>query len=260
MPRPGVSSHDYRPPFSQTLVAQRKSVRSRKENSMNRLPYSLHVLVFLLLVIPAVAQTSKEDPPAQQATLGAMEAEIKQLRNERERLAALLSALDKRIEVLRAEAVRIHFEQDSKNGVRLIIASDTPSPATLRASTALGAKTLAIIPPGSTLIGTGIESYYWLVDYDGLHGYVPDPWVVQTPEVLQYKRSSRDLANQKTTNQEPQHLYHSNNSSGRGTTTSTRKPSSSRCCRVCRAGKACGNSCISRNKTCRSPPGCACNG
>ena len=33
-----------------------------------------------------------------------------------------------------------------------------------------------------------------------------------------------------------------------------------RCCRVCRTGKACGNSCIARNLTCRQPPGCACNG
>lgn len=32
------------------------------------------------------------------------------------------------------------------------------------------------------------------------------------------------------------------------------------CCKMCRTGKACGNSCISRNKTCHQPPGCACNG
>lgn len=32
------------------------------------------------------------------------------------------------------------------------------------------------------------------------------------------------------------------------------------CCRICRTGKACGNSCISRSYTCRRPPGCACNG
>lgn len=32
------------------------------------------------------------------------------------------------------------------------------------------------------------------------------------------------------------------------------------CCRVCRTGKACGNSCINRNYTCRQPPGCACDG
>jgi competence protein ComEC len=31
------------------------------------------------------------------------------------------------------------------------------------------------------------------------------------------------------------------------------------CCKVCSAGKACGNSCISRSYTCHQPPGCACD-
>ncbi len=31
------------------------------------------------------------------------------------------------------------------------------------------------------------------------------------------------------------------------------------CCKICRKGKACGNSCISRSYTCHKPPGCACN-
>ena len=31
------------------------------------------------------------------------------------------------------------------------------------------------------------------------------------------------------------------------------------CCRICKKGKACGNSCISRWKECHKPPGCACN-
>jgi hypothetical protein len=32
------------------------------------------------------------------------------------------------------------------------------------------------------------------------------------------------------------------------------------CCKICTTGKACGNSCISRNYTCHQPPGCACDG
>jgi len=32
------------------------------------------------------------------------------------------------------------------------------------------------------------------------------------------------------------------------------------CCRVCSAGKACGDSCINRDLTCNQPIGCACNG
>lgn len=32
-----------------------------------------------------------------------------------------------------------------------------------------------------------------------------------------------------------------------------------KCCRVCDAGQACGNSCISRSKQCHKGRGCACN-
>ena len=32
------------------------------------------------------------------------------------------------------------------------------------------------------------------------------------------------------------------------------------CCKVCRKGHACGNSCTSRRYTCRKPPGCDCDG
>lgn len=31
------------------------------------------------------------------------------------------------------------------------------------------------------------------------------------------------------------------------------------CCKICATGKACGNSCISRKKTCHKRRGCACN-
>jgi hypothetical protein len=32
------------------------------------------------------------------------------------------------------------------------------------------------------------------------------------------------------------------------------------CCKVCTVGKACGNTCISRDKTCHVGAGCACDG
>ena len=32
------------------------------------------------------------------------------------------------------------------------------------------------------------------------------------------------------------------------------------CCKICRKGKACGDSCIARDKDCHKPPGCACDG
>jgi len=31
------------------------------------------------------------------------------------------------------------------------------------------------------------------------------------------------------------------------------------CCKICRKGKACGDTCISRDRNCNEPPGCACN-
>jgi hypothetical protein len=33
-----------------------------------------------------------------------------------------------------------------------------------------------------------------------------------------------------------------------------------RCCKICRQGKACGDTCISRDKVCHVGPGCACDG
>lgn len=32
------------------------------------------------------------------------------------------------------------------------------------------------------------------------------------------------------------------------------------CCKVCKAGKACGDSCIARDKECHKGKGCACDG
>ncbi|CUH62685.1 hypothetical protein TG4357_00248 [Thalassovita gelatinovora] len=35
---------------------------------------------------------------------------------------------------------------------------------------------------------------------------------------------------------------------------------SASCCKTCRKGKACGNSCISKSKSCHKGGGCACDG
>jgi hypothetical protein len=37
-------------------------------------------------------------------------------------------------------------------------------------------------------------------------------------------------------------------------------PPAQSCCKICTVGKACGNTCISRDKTCHVGPGCACDG
>ncbi len=53
--------------------------------------------------------------------------------------------------------------------------------------------------------------------------------------------------------------YHCHNSGS-----SYRKPTSNQektaCCKICRKGKACGDSCISRKYTCYKASGCACDG
>jgi hypothetical protein len=37
-------------------------------------------------------------------------------------------------------------------------------------------------------------------------------------------------------------------------------PPAQSCCKICTVGKACGNTCISRSKTCHVGQGCACDG
>ena len=37
-------------------------------------------------------------------------------------------------------------------------------------------------------------------------------------------------------------------------------PAKMACCKICKKGKACGDTCINKTYTCRKPPGCACNG
>lgn len=37
-------------------------------------------------------------------------------------------------------------------------------------------------------------------------------------------------------------------------------PTAAACCKVCRKGKACGDTCISRNNACHVGSGCACDG
>jgi hypothetical protein len=37
-------------------------------------------------------------------------------------------------------------------------------------------------------------------------------------------------------------------------------PAQQSCCKICSKGKACGNTCIARDKVCHVGPGCACDG
>lgn len=49
-------------------------------------------------------------------------------------------------------------------------------------------------------------------------------------------------------------------SEGVETALETVESSARACCKICRKGKACGDSCIARHLTCHKPRGCACNG
>ena len=37
-------------------------------------------------------------------------------------------------------------------------------------------------------------------------------------------------------------------------------PARMACCKICKKGKACGDTCINKSYTCTKPRGCACNG
>lgn len=45
-----------------------------------------------------------------------------------------------------------------------------------------------------------------------------------------------------------------------GCSDSSTGPSGGKCCRVCKEGKPCGDTCIARTSTCRTSGGCACSG
>jgi len=50
------------------------------------------------------------------------------------------------------------------------------------------------------------------------------------------------------------------NIANKATRSYNKQNANNNCCKICRKGKACGNSCISRSYTCHKPVGCACNG
>ncbi len=47
---------------------------------------------------------------------------------------------------------------------------------------------------------------------------------------------------------------------GPGLTAACSDATGSGCCKVCKTGKACGDTCIAKTDTCHQPSGCACNG
>lgn len=84
---------------------------------------------------------------------------------------------------------------------------------------------LLVIPKGIRLTVPSCENSWCRTRYAGEEGYVYTPLL-----------SSEAVQVQKT------------------------RPQRRSCCKICRKGKACGNSCISRRYTCHKGQGCACNG
>ena len=58
----------------------------------------------------------------------------------------------------------------------------------------------------------------------------------------------------------PTALTYSPNARTYSPTVRSPAPAARQCCKICRKGQACGNSCIGRTYTCSKPPGCACDG
>lgn len=70
-------------------------------------------------------------------------------------------------------------------------------------------------------------------------------WSQTSPiEPWNFRRAGRSIAAEKSAKSKPKVLKSS-------------QPMS--CCKVCKKGKACGDSCISRSKICHKPTGCACD-
>ena len=112
-----------------------------------------------------------------------------------------------------------------------------------------------VIPQGTTVKVIDFEpSSHWKVEFRGASGYISDYWVVQTEAVAEYKRlkGGSDATESASAPVRPRRSS--------GGSAVKRPPLRSSCCRICRKGKACGDSCISITKTCRKPLGCACNG
>lgn len=84
---------------------------------------------------------------------------------------------------------------------------------------------LLVIPKGSRLTVSSCEDRWCATRYGGENGYVYQPLLSR--EAIQAQEA---------------------------------RPQRRSCCKICRKGKACGNSCISRRYTCHKGRGCACNG
>ncbi len=101
----------------------------------------------------------------------------------------------------------------------------TSNRSVLREAPSTESEPLLVIPRGAELQVT-CENQWCATRYGGENGYVYQPLLSSSQPAAVQSRPQQQRS----------------------------------CCKICRKGKACGNSCINVNYTCRQPPGCACDG
>ena len=106
-------------------------------------------------------------------------------------------------------------------------------------------KVIGEIPDGGEFLVYGSTGIYYKIKYEDITGWASMRWTA--------------LGWPNSTNGNPASGA-SNSSSGSKQVPLIKQKTSKTCCKTCRKGKACGNSCIARNKTCHKSEGCACNG
>ena len=188
----------------------------------------LMIATCLLVALPSKAQT----PDPLLARLDSLVQVRQTLQTRLTWLELDIEEVELDIEEVEAELARIEFEQLSAEGIEI----GAHFGGKLRPESKAG-PLLGTIPNGTRLRAKEFINTYWRVVYDGQAGYVSDAFVKQTEATERFKAASAGTTG-----------------AGPGAT----PPSP--CCKICRKGKACGDSCIARNKTCRKGPGCACNG
>ena len=165
-----------------------------------------------------------------------VERDIAKLEERRLRLLAEIKEVESKITRLKNEARQP--ETPTGSGVTKFARIEPDGlPAILRKTRSIASETVLEIPAGSEVRVLGFRGGYWKVEYDGFTGYLIDHAIADSEVSRRYRGSGF-----------------------RRRTAGIRPASRGGCCKICRSGKACGNSCIGFSKSCRKPPGCACNG
>jgi hypothetical protein len=102
-------------------------------------------------------------------------------------------------------------------------------------------KTVGVVPMASVVYALTNNDHFVKIRWSGNTGWV-----------------KREVLGMSRPDQLPQLLRTAPEIQSPQPSTTEREDPQKNCCRICKSGCACGNSCISCSKTCRQPPGCAC--